>query len=114
MARCGTDRLGRFLQPPTARERAALMRLQPAPALKGISVPARIGQVEFSMLGGMIAVRCPQELVPLVQKAGGIWEPDSKRWLVQRRRLNPLIRNLHRATDPLFRNAGIDLDGRDA
>jgi hypothetical protein len=59
----------------------------------------------------MIAVRCPTDLVPMVQKAGGIWEPGSRRWLVERRRLNPLIRNLRRATDPLFRQAGIDLDG---
>ena len=29
----------------------------------------------------------------------------------ERRRLGPLIRNLRRATDPLFRRAGIDLDG---
>jgi hypothetical protein len=56
----------------------------------------------------------PAELVPLVQKAVGTWEPGSRRWLVERRRIGPLIRNLHRATDPLFRRAGIDLDGRDA
>jgi hypothetical protein len=46
-----------------------------------------------------------------VQKAGGTWEPGSRRWLVERRRLGPLIRALRRATDPLFRHAGIDLDG---
>ena len=40
-----------------------------------------------------------------------MWEPGSKRWLVERRRLGPLIRNLRRSTDPLFRQAGIDLDG---
>jgi hypothetical protein len=67
--------------------------------------------VEFAMLGGMVAVRCPAELAPLMQKAGGSWEPGSKRWLVEQRRLGPLIRNLRRSTDPLFRQAGIDLDG---
>ena len=92
-----SDPLARFLQPPLPK-----------------GVPLRIGPVEFSMLGGIIAVRCPAELVPLVQKAGGMWEPGSKRWLVERRRIGPLIRNLRRATDPLFRKAGIDLDGRDA
>jgi hypothetical protein len=82
------------------------------PPVKGLSLPARIGPAEFSMLGGMVAVRCPADLVPLVTKAGGTWEPGSRRWLIQRRRLGPLIRNLHRATDPLFRRAGLDLDER--
>jgi len=45
-----------------------------------------------------------------VQKAGGTWEPGSRRWLIRPRRIGPLIRNLHRVTDPLFRRAGIDLD----
>jgi hypothetical protein len=76
-----------------------------------VSLPTRIGPVEFGMLGGMVAVRCPAELAPLVQKAGGMWEPGSKRWLVEQRRLNPLIHNLRRSTDPPFRQAGIDLDG---
>jgi hypothetical protein len=58
-----------------------------------------------------VAVRCPAELVPLLRMAGGTWEPGSRRGLVERRRLGPLIRNLRRATDPLFRRAGIDLDG---
>jgi hypothetical protein len=107
MAR-GTSDLGRFLQPPTARERAVLASLtHPA---KDIGLPARIGPAEFSMLGGMVAVRCPADLAPLVQKAGGIWEPGSRRWLVERRRMGPLIRNLRRTTDPLFRRAGISLD----
>ena len=107
MAR-GTSDLGRF-QPPTARERVVLAHMRPSAPLKGLSLPARIGPVEFSMLGGMVAVRCPAELSPLMQKAGGTWEPGSRRWLIQPRRIGPLIRNLHRATDPLFRRAGIDL-----
>jgi hypothetical protein len=65
--------------------------------------PVRIGPVEFSTLGRMIAIRCPLEFAPLLRKAGAAWEPGSRRWLVHRRRLGPLIRNLRRATDPLFR-----------
>jgi hypothetical protein len=76
-----------------------------------MDLPARIGPAEFSPLGAMIAVRCPSDLAPLMRKAGGTWEPGSRRWLVERRRLGPLIRNLRRATDPLFRRAGMDLDG---
>jgi hypothetical protein len=76
-----------------------------------MDLPPHIGPAEFSTLGGMVAIRCPSDFAPLMQKAGGIWEPGSRRWLVERRRLGPLIRNLRRATDPLFRHAGIDLDG---
>jgi hypothetical protein len=47
---------------------------------------------------------------PLMQRTGGLWEPGSRRWLIPRQRMGPLIRNLRRATDPLFRHAGIDLD----
>ena len=108
MAR-GTSDLGRF-QPPTARERVVLAHMRPSAPLKGLSLPARIGPVEFSLLGAMVAVRCPSDLAPLMQKAGGTWEPGSRRWLIHRRRLNPLIRKLRRLTDPLFRRAGIDLE----
>jgi len=31
--------------------------------------------------------------------------------LIEPRRMGPLIRNLRRATDPLFWRAGMDLDG---
>ena len=97
--------LGRFLQPPTPCERAA--RQQAALA----ALPSRIGPAEFSILGALVAVRCPHDLDRLMKKAGGLWEPGSRRWLIEPRRMNPLIRDLRRATDPLFRRAGIDLDG---
>ena len=42
-----------------------------------------------------------------MRAAGGLWEPGGRRWLITR----PLMRELRRATDPLFRQAGIDLDG---
>jgi hypothetical protein len=62
------------------------------------------------MLGRMVAVRCPRELAPIMQRAGGTWEPGSRRWLVERRRSGPVIRALEAATDPLFRQAGVSLD----
>ena len=37
-------------------------------------LPTRIGPVAFEMLGGMVAVRRPRELDPLMKKAGGMWE----------------------------------------
>jgi hypothetical protein len=45
-----------------------------------------------------------------MRQAGGAWEPGGRRWLIMRPRVGPLIRNVRRATDPLFRWAGIDLD----
>jgi hypothetical protein len=42
---------------------------------------------------------------------GGVREPGSRRWLIHRWRINPLVRELWRSTDPLFRRTGIDLDG---
>jgi hypothetical protein len=74
-------------------------------------LPARIGPVEFYMVGAMVAVRCPRELDPMMRKAGGLWEPGRRRWLIVRRRIGPVIRDLRRSTDPLFRQAGMDLDG---
>jgi hypothetical protein len=37
-------------------------------------------------------------------------EPGSRRWLVERRRIGPVIRALEATTDPLFRRAGISLE----
>ena len=73
-------------------------------------LPARIGPVEFGMMGGMVAVRCPHDLDPLMRRAGGLWEPGTRRWLIEQRRLGPVIRKLRRITDPLFRRVGLDLD----
>jgi hypothetical protein len=96
--------LGRFLHPQSARERAAQALRIPSSTITGPILPTRIGPVEFSMFGSTIAVRCPKELVPFIEKAGGVWEPGGRRWLVERRRIGPLIRNLRRAMDP-----GIDM-----
>ncbi len=72
--------------------------------------PASIGPAEFSALSALVAARCPHDLDPLMQHASGLLEPGSRRWLIERRRMGPLIRNLRRTTDPLFRRAGLDLD----
>jgi hypothetical protein len=40
----------------------------------------------------MVAIRCPQDFVPILQWAGGVWEPGSHRWLVERRRVGPSLR----------------------
>jgi hypothetical protein len=36
----------------------------------------------------------------------------TRRWLIERKRMGPLIRNLRLVTDPLFRRAGMSLDER--
>jgi hypothetical protein len=81
-----------------------MMRSPPPP------LPARIGPVEFAEFGRMVAVRCPRELAHVMQRAGGVWEPGSRRWLIDRRRVGPVIRALEREADPLFRQAGMSLD----
>jgi hypothetical protein len=58
----------------------------------------------------MVAVKCPHDYDTLMRQAGGQWEPGSRRWLIERRRIGPVIRALERTTDPLFRHAGIALD----
>ena len=109
--------LGRFLQPASARERAALAEprsgdtTEPRTSLPAL--PGRIGPVEFGNLGAMVSVRCPRDLDPLMRAAGGLWEPGSPQWLIERWRMGPLMRELRRSTDPLFRRAGMDLDGED-
>ena len=75
-----------------------------------IDVPSRIGPAEFGTLGRWVTVRCPRELAPLIRRAGGQWDPGGKRWLVERRRIGPLVRELRRRTDLLFRWAGLDVD----
>ena len=71
----------------------------------------RFPMSEQQDLPAMLVVRCPHDLDPLMRAAGGLWEPGGRRWLFTRNRVGPLMRNLRRATDPLFRQAGIDLDG---
>lgn len=75
-----------------------------------MDLPARIGPCEFAELGALIAVRCPHDYDTVMRKAGGLWEPGSRRWLIERRRIGPVIRTLRQTVDPLFRHAGLILD----
>jgi hypothetical protein len=79
-------------------------------SLKRGALPSRIGPVEFGMLGRMVALRCPEDFVPILLRAGAAWEPGSRRWLIERWRIRPVIRALQRETDPLFRWAGLAVD----
>ena len=74
-------------------------------------IPPSIGPVMFGHLGGWVTVRCPRDLDPVMRRAGEMWDPGARCWLIERRRIGPVIRKLEQATDPLFRQAGIDLDG---
>ncbi|HEX4173773.1 MAG TPA: hypothetical protein VHY82_14995 [Acetobacteraceae bacterium] len=73
-------------------------------------MPPSIGPVVFGTLGvGWVMVRCPRQYDDLMRRAGGVWEPGSRRWLIEPRRIGPVVRALKRSVDPLFRQAGIDL-----
>jgi hypothetical protein len=75
------------------------------------NLPAWIGPAEFAPFGAKwAAVRCPSDLDPLMRQAGAFWEAGSRRWLVPRRRLNPLIRELRRTTDSVVPAGGHDPD----
>ena len=76
------------------------------------SIPPRIGPCIFDRLGTWVTVRCPHEDDALMRGAGGVWDPGGRRWIIDPRRIGPVIRELRRRTDPLFRQAGIDLDGQ--
>jgi hypothetical protein len=92
-----------------ARTIVPARRLRPGSRVRSPPpLPAR--PVEFAEFGRIVAVRCPQDFAHILQRAGGVWEPGTRRWLVERRRIGPVIRALQRATDPLFRRAGLTLD----
>jgi hypothetical protein len=78
-------------------------------AQRVIELPKQIGPVQFGQLGRQVIVRCPREFDSIMRSAGGEWDAGSRRWLVERRRIGPVIRALERCTDPLFRRAGVDL-----
>jgi hypothetical protein len=73
-------------------------------------VPSRIGPVEFGALGGWITVLCPRDYDSLMRVPAASGEPGSRRWLIERRRIRPVIRTLERNVDTLFRSAGFVLD----
>ena len=45
----------------------------------------------------------------LMRLAGGVWDPGGDRWIIDPHQIGPVIRELRRRTDPLFRQAGLDL-----
>jgi hypothetical protein len=66
-------------------------------------LPGRIGPAEIAL----VAVRCPSDLDPWMQKAAGLWDPGGRRWLIERKGMGPLIRNLsprHRSAVPPHRH----------
>jgi hypothetical protein len=73
-------------------------------------IPQSVGPVRFDRFGRQVAATCPREFDQLMRNAGGQWEAGSRRWLIERRRIGPVLRTLRRQTDPLFRSAGVDLD----
>jgi len=77
-----------------------------------IQIPPQVGPCRFGRLGTWITVQCPRELDPLMRSAGGTWDSGKRCWLVEQRRIGPVLRALRRSTDALFRRAGVDLDGR--
>ena len=76
----------------------------PEPSDEAVSeLPTRIGPCELGVLGAWVTVRCPRELAPLMRQAGGLWDPGGRFWLIHRRRMGPVIRELQRTTAPMFR-----------
>ena len=76
-------------------------------------MPGSLGRLPFASSrhdphrgGGALSLR-PR---PVMQRAGGLVGAGSRRWLIERYRIGPVLRALRRVTDPLFRQAGIDLD----
>jgi hypothetical protein len=47
----------------------------------------------------------------LMRRAGAVWDPGARQWLIERRRIGPVIRELEHVVDPLFAQAGIRLLG---
>ena len=80
------------------------------PSLPAPCLPLFVGPAALSAFGRLVAIRAPRELDPVFRRAGGAWDPGGRRWLLERRRLGPVIRALREVTDPLFRHAGLPLD----
>jgi hypothetical protein len=74
------------------------------------NLPADIGPVVFEHGVGWVMVRCPRQYDDLMRSADGTWDPGARQWLIERRRIGPVIRELERIVDPLFAQAGIRLD----
>jgi hypothetical protein len=77
---------------------------------KLLTLPCQIGPCQITQLGSLVAIRCPRDLDRIVGRTAATWEPGSGRWLVSPSRAAKLVPKLCRATDPLFRRAGLALD----
>jgi hypothetical protein len=73
-------------------------------------IPTQIGPCQFGAFGKLISVQCPRDFDHIMRKAGGEFDRAARHWLIERRRIGPVIRALQRRVDPLFRSAGLDLD----
>jgi hypothetical protein len=73
-------------------------------------VPENIGRVVFGVGVGWVMVRCPRQYDEIMRRAGGTWDAGARQWLIERRRIGPVIRELEHVVDPLFAQAGIRLD----
>jgi hypothetical protein len=74
-----------------------------------VEIPESIGPVVFGLGVGWVMVRCPHQYDEVMRRAGGTWDPGARQWLIERRRIGPVIRELERVVDPLFAQAGIRL-----
>jgi hypothetical protein len=77
---------------------------------KPLTLPHQVGPCQIAWLGSLVAIRCPKDLDRIVGRTAATWEPGSGRWLVSPSRAAKLVPKLRRATDPLFRKAGMSLD----
>jgi hypothetical protein len=75
------------------------------------SIPNCIGPVVFGVGVGWVTIRCPHQYDELMQRAGATWDTGTRQWLIERRRIGPVIRELEHVVDPLFAQAGIRLLG---
>jgi hypothetical protein len=91
----------------------------PARVIRGVSIADAAGLLATLAaygLNGMSTsapgspVQCPSEFDALLMEAGAVCEPGERRWLLLLHRLGPVLRALRRRTDPLFQQAGVDLD----
>jgi hypothetical protein len=100
---------------PTGQDRRGAARQdQPRQQVSRPDAPPileQVGPCRFGRLGAWITVQCPTEFDALMMEAGAVWESGGRRWLVSLRRLGPVLRKLRQRTDPLFRQAGVNLDG---
>ena len=102
-----TEEQGRAVAPGLRHVSSAAQN--PPMSQRAIDIPRQTCPCQFSELGAMVAVRCPHDYDSVMLKAGGLWEPGSRRWLIERRRIVPVIRALRSRTDTLFRAVGLDL-----